>query len=122
MQANKKTSRASTKPREAKTTSSVAGVQAVPRLADDSTMSIPQKPESRYIRVQEVMDILECGETTAYKAISTLNKRLEADGYFVMHGKTLRRLFYEFIGGDVSYDWKDYKPEPARGRRADKKG
>ena len=43
--------------------------------------------ESKYYKATDVMAMLECSETYAYKVIWQLNEELEADGYIVVRGK-----------------------------------
>ena len=43
--------------------------------------------ESKYYKATDVMAMLECSETYAYKVIRQLNEELEADGYIVVRGK-----------------------------------
>ena len=43
--------------------------------------------ESKYYKATDVMAMLECSETYAYKVIRQLNEELEADGYITVRGK-----------------------------------
>ena len=54
--------------------------------------------ESKFFGVSDVMEILECSETYAYKVIALLNEELEAQGYLIIRGKIpkaylLKRLY-----------------------------
>ncbi len=43
--------------------------------------------ESRYYKASDVMALLECSETYAYKIIAQLNEELKAEGYIIIRGK-----------------------------------
>ena len=43
--------------------------------------------ESKYYKVTDVMVLLECSETYAYKIIAQLNEELKAAGYITVRGK-----------------------------------
>ena len=43
--------------------------------------------ESKYYKVQDVMALLECSESFAYKIMRKLNAELEAQGYITVRGK-----------------------------------
>lgn len=43
--------------------------------------------ESKYYKATDVMEMLECSETYAYKIISQLNEELKAEGYIIIRGK-----------------------------------
>ena len=43
--------------------------------------------ESKYYKVTDVMALLECSETYAYKIIAQLNEELKAAGYITVRGK-----------------------------------
>lgn len=47
--------------------------------------------ESKYYMATDVMAMLECSETYAYKVIRQLNEELEADGCIVVRGKVLKQ-------------------------------
>lgn len=48
-----------------------------------------------YYTVKEVMEILEVGQTTAYKLIRTLNDELKEKGYITVTGKVPKKYFKE---------------------------
>ena len=43
--------------------------------------------ESKYYKVTDVMVLLECSSTYAYKIIAQLNEELKAAGYITVRGK-----------------------------------
>jgi len=43
--------------------------------------------ESKYYKVTDVMELLECSESLAYEIIRKLNAELEAQGYITVRGK-----------------------------------
>lgn len=43
--------------------------------------------ESKYYKVTDVMALLECSETYAYRIIAQLNEELKAAGYITVRGK-----------------------------------
>ena len=43
--------------------------------------------ESKYYKAADVMILLECSETYAYKIIKQLNAELEKDGFITVRGK-----------------------------------
>ena len=51
-----------------------------------------------YIKVQEVMKILDVKETKAYKIIKELNQELEKKGYITVAGRVPRKYFFERCG------------------------
>lgn len=51
----------------------------------------------RFIRVEEVMELLQIGQTTAYKIIRDLNNELKKKGYIVVMGRVPRKYFEERI-------------------------
>lgn len=54
-----------------------------------------KKIEDRFIRAQEVADILGISRTSAYKVVKSLNNELEAMGKIIVRGKISRRYFEE---------------------------
>lgn len=46
--------------------------------------------ESKYYKVTDVMALLECSETYAYKIIRQLNEELKTAGYITVRGKVPR--------------------------------
>lgn len=49
--------------------------------------------ESKYYKAKDVMAMLECSETYAYKIISQLNEELKAEGYITVRGKVPKGYF-----------------------------
>ena len=49
--------------------------------------------ESKYYKVTDVMVLLECSETYAYKIIAQLNEELKAAGYITVRGKVPKGYF-----------------------------
>lgn len=43
--------------------------------------------ESKYYKAQDVMALLECSSSFAYKIIKQLNEELKAEGYITVPGK-----------------------------------
>jgi hypothetical protein len=52
----------------------------------------------RYGRIPEAMEIMQCSRTTAQRCFVEINKRLKAQGCFVIAGRCNRREFYKAIG------------------------
>lgn len=49
--------------------------------------------ESKYYKAADVMQMLECSETYAYKVISQLNEELKEQGYIIVRGKVPKGYF-----------------------------
>lgn len=48
-----------------------------------------------FLKVSDVMKVLDVSESYAYKLIRKLNKELENKGCFVIAGRIDRKFFYE---------------------------
>lgn len=57
----------------------------------------PQAP-NKMITVEEVMEILQVGKSTAYHTMQRLNKELRAKGYIVHSGRVSRAYLMERCG------------------------
>ena len=55
--------------------------------------------EKMFLKVSDVMRVLDVSESYAYKLIRKLNKELEKKGCFVMAGRIDRQFFYEHFYG-----------------------
>ena len=55
--------------------------------------------EKMFLKVSDVMKVLDVSEYYAYKLIRKLNKELEKKGSFVMAGRIDRQFFYEHFYG-----------------------
>ena len=55
--------------------------------------------EKIFLKVSDVMKVLDVSESYAYKLIRKLNKELEKKGCFVMAGRIDRQFFYEHFYG-----------------------
>lgn len=51
--------------------------------------------EKMFLKVSDVMKVLDVSESYAYKLIRKLNKELENKGCFVIAGRIDRKFFYE---------------------------
>lgn len=51
-----------------------------------------------FLRVGQVMEILQCSQSKAYKVMKQLNKELEKDGYLTIDGRISRDYLYKRIG------------------------
>lgn len=51
--------------------------------------------QSKFIRVQEIMQLCEVSESRAYRIMQQLNKELEAQGFITTSGRVSRRYFME---------------------------
>lgn len=49
--------------------------------------------ESKYYKVTDVMALLECSSSFAYKVIKQLNDELKAEGYITVPGKVPKGYF-----------------------------
>lgn len=58
-----------------------------------------KKRESKFLRVEEVQEILECSRSFAYETMAKLNRELEAKGIITMKGKVSKKYFMERIYG-----------------------
>lgn len=54
--------------------------------------------ESKFYRVQDVMALLECSRSFAYKVIREANKELKAKGYVVMDGRIPKSYLNKRLG------------------------
>ena len=64
------------------------------------TLSIPQKQEkqeSLFIRIPEMMELMDCSRSTAQRCAASINARLKAAGKFVIAGRCNRQAFYEAV-------------------------
>ena len=66
-----------------------------------TTNTYIEKKESRFIKVDEMCEILESSPSFAYKVIKDLNKELSDKGYLVVNGKLSRKYFNERFYGKV---------------------
>lgn len=55
--------------------------------------------EKMFLKVSDVMKVLDVSESYAYKLIRKLNKELEKKGCFVIAGRIDRQFFYEHFYG-----------------------
>lgn len=55
--------------------------------------------EKMFLKVSDVMKVLDVSESYAYKLIRKLNKELENKGCFVIAGRIDRQFFYEHFYG-----------------------
>ena len=66
-----------------------------------TTNTYIEKKESKFIKVDEMCEILESSPSFAYKVIKQLNKELINKGKLVVNGKVSREYFYERYFGKV---------------------
>lgn len=50
---------------------------------------------SLYYRVTEIMDLMECSDSTAYRVIKELNTELNAKGIITLSGKINKKYFHQ---------------------------
>ena len=55
--------------------------------------------EKMFLKVSDVMKVLDVSESYAYKLIRKLNKELENKGCFVIAGRIDRKFFYVHFYG-----------------------
>ncbi len=55
--------------------------------------------EKMFLKVSDVMKVLDVSESYAYKLIRKLSKELENKGCFVIAGRIDRQFFYEHFYG-----------------------
>ena len=55
--------------------------------------------EKMFLKVSDMMKVLDVSESYAYKLIRKLNKELENKGCFVIAGRIDRKFFYEHFYG-----------------------
>ncbi len=55
--------------------------------------------EKMFLKVSDVMKVLDVSESYAYKLIRKLNKELENKSCFVIAGRIDRKFFYEHFYG-----------------------
>ena len=53
--------------------------------------------DNKFMRVEEVAEILEVSTSFAYKVIRQLNDELKAKGYITISGRINREYFYESV-------------------------
>ena len=53
--------------------------------------------ENKFMRVEEVAEVLEVSTSFAYKVIRQLNDELKAKGFITIAGRINREYFYERI-------------------------
>ena len=51
--------------------------------------------ENKFMRVEEVAEVLEVSTSFAYKVIRQLNDELKAKGFITIAGRSNREYFYE---------------------------
>ncbi|WP_099320781.1 transcriptional regulator [Anaerococcus sp. Marseille-P3625] len=59
------------------------------------------------LNVRQVMEILNCSQSMAYKSIKILNKELEEDGFLTMQG----RVPAEYLANRYKLDDEDIKKQ-----------
>ena len=69
-------------------------------------MTVTQKPpagggESLFIRIPEMMVLMDCSRSTAQRCAASINARLKAEGKFTIAGRCNRQAFYEAVGYEV---------------------
>ena len=63
--------------------------------------------EKMFMRVKDVMEVLEVSESYAYKLIRRLNKELAKKGCVTIPGRIDRKFFYEHFYGTQAYEGRD---------------
>ncbi len=53
--------------------------------------------DNKFMRVEEVAEVLEVSTSFAYKVIRQLNNELKAKGYITIAGRINREYFYERV-------------------------
>lgn len=53
--------------------------------------------EKRFLKAEDVAEIMECSKSAAYTIIRQLNDELKEKGFVVMHGKINAKYFNERI-------------------------
>lgn len=53
--------------------------------------------DNKFMRVEEVAEVLEVSTSFAYKVIRQLNDELKAKGYITIAGRINREYFYERV-------------------------
>ena len=56
-----------------------------------------EKMDNKFMRVDEVAEVLEVSTSFAYKVIRQLNDELKAKGYITIAGRINREYFYERV-------------------------
>lgn len=56
--------------------------------------------ENKFMRVEEVAEVLEVSTSFAYKLMRQLNDELKAQGFITISGRINRQYFYERIYHD----------------------
>lgn len=54
--------------------------------------------KSQNYTVQEVVDLLGCSKSHAYKLVRQINKDLEEQGFLIIHGKVNKMAFHRAVG------------------------
>lgn len=54
--------------------------------------------KSQNYTVQEVVDLLGCSKSHAYKIVRKINKNLEEQGFLIIHGKVNKMAFHRAVG------------------------
>lgn len=60
--------------------------------------------EKMFMRVKDVMEVLEVSEPYAYKLMRQMNKEMKNQGYHVIPGRIDRKFFYEHFYGTKEYE------------------
>ncbi len=55
----------------------------------------PKSKDGRYYRIGDVMEILDCSESFAYKKMKEVNEELKKQGYITIAGKVPKKRFDE---------------------------
>ncbi|MCC8014070.1 MAG: helix-turn-helix domain-containing protein [Eubacterium sp.] len=63
-----------------------ARTKAAPNYGDDS---------NRFLKVDDVMEILQVGKSTAYRAMQNVNKQLQAEGKLTIAGRVSKKHLME---------------------------
>ena len=61
------------------------------------TKEIRESQDRRFLRVEEVAELLDCSISYAYKVMQRLNKELAAKGKIVIKGRVSKKYLLEHI-------------------------
>lgn len=63
----------------------------------DASKAMNQNEESRFLKAEDVANILGISKTSSYRIIKQLNDELKSQGKIVISGKISTRYFYEKV-------------------------
>lgn len=72
-----------------------------PVTFENRTASPMQPQERRFLRVNDIMQDLDCSETYAYRLIRKINDELSKRGLMTFRGRILKKAYLQYTEGGL---------------------